>query len=81
MKKIPEQIRNIYEVELYVRFYLMTYAGSLKRENIDEITLEQLETFYFVMEKRFVDEPMLQVFIAQYYITYKRSLADAVVKM
>jgi hypothetical protein len=34
-----------------------------------------------MMEKKFPKEPMLQIFIAQYYITYKDSLNDAMVKM
>jgi hypothetical protein len=79
--KSNDEIENIYEVELYVRFYLMQKAGSLKPEQVNEAMLEQLEAFYFYMEKKFTKEPLLEIFIAQYYITYKRSLEDAVVKM
>jgi hypothetical protein len=81
LRKDPSSIRNIYEVELHVRFYLLENIGSLKPDEANEELLDTLESFYFVMERRFPNKALLQIFIAQYYITYKKSLADAVTKM
>jgi hypothetical protein len=69
---MDHQIKNQYEAELKVRYTIIEESGTLKpsgRE--DEEFYEEIEHFYFDMEKKFPSDSFLQLFIAQFYLTYK----------
>jgi hypothetical protein len=58
-------IKNAYEAELKIRYILIENHGSLKVPVVEDVELnEEIEGFYFNMEKRFPDSSFLQLFIA-----------------
>lgn len=81
-----ERVRNPYEVELATRFLLLNKFKTLKPELMEgqpdyEETLNYIEEFYFQAERKFSNSCILQLFSAQFYITYRQSIPDSVVKM
>lgn len=81
-----ENVRNPYEVELTTRFLLLNKFHTLNPELMEgqpnyEATLHYIEEFYFQAERKFPNSCILQLFIAQFYITYRQSIPDSVVKM
>ena len=86
VKKTIENVKNPYEVELVTRFLLLSRFGTLNPEHLEgledyEPTLDYIEEFFFQAERKFPTSCILQLFIAQFYLTYRNSVPDSVVKM
>jgi hypothetical protein len=79
---LEAQINNQYEAELKIRYMIIEAFGTLKPPPEEDTDVnEAIEHFYFDMEKKFPDASFLQLFIAQFYLTYKQSSDDAMVKI
>ena len=85
-RKTIETVRNPYEVELVTRFILLSTFHTLNPESMQDqpnyhSTINSIEEFYFQAERKYPDSCILQLFIAQFYVTYIQSIPDSVVKM
>jgi hypothetical protein len=81
-QKTPETCKNVLEVELATRFKLLTTFKTLKvnaKEN--EAIINWVEEFYYEAQRKYPNSSMLQLFAAQFYLTYRESVNDAVVKI
>jgi hypothetical protein len=81
-QKTPDTCKNVLEVELATRFKLLTTFKTLKvnaKENEDIINW--VEEFYYEAQRKYPNSSMLQLFAAQFYLTYRESVNDAVVKI
>lgn len=85
-KATAYSVNNVYEVELATRFRLIKGLGSLKVQKIKANgqfgrIVEEIEEFYYAAERRFPKSSILQVFFAQFYLTFKSSPSEALVKL
>ena len=85
-KATAASVNNVYEVELATRFRLIKSLGSLKIKKMRPDAqlgrvVEDIEEFYYAAERRFPNSSILQVFFAQFYLTFKSSSSEALVKL
>mmetsp|Transcript_28347 Transcript_28347/g.50507 ORF Transcript_28347/g.50507 Transcript_28347/m.50507 type:complete len:1521 (+) Transcript_28347:395-4957(+) len=81
-QKTPKTCKNVLEVELATRFKLINQFKTLRVDVEDnEEVINWVEEFYYEAERIFPESSMLQLFAAQFYLTYRDSVSDAVVKI
>lgn len=83
VRNTPDTVSNVYEVELTTRFLLLRREKTLKLEHVneDDELIEYIEEFYFRAERRFPESSMLRLFLAQFFVSYRKSIKEAMEKI
>jgi PAS domain-containing protein len=83
VRMTPDSVSNVYEVELTIRFLLLRREKTLRLEHLseDDELIEYIEEFYFRAERRFPDSSLLRLFLAQFFVSYIKSMKEAIEKI